>query len=353
MGLSVGIVGLPNVGKSTLFNALTKQNVLAANYPFATIDPNSGIVPVPDDRLYNIAAISKPQKIVPATVEFIDIAGLVKDASKGAGLGNKFLSHIRNVDIVCHLVRAFVNNSITHVEQTIDPIRDINLIETELILKDLETINNRISNIKNKARLDKFAAQELTELELLQKNLNNGIPARNIEKPQNEYLIKQRQSLFLLSDKPVLYIFNSTDLQFKPNIENIENYIVLDVLTEMELSTMSEEDRLEFMKDLSIEKPGLDKLILKAYYMLGLISFFTEGSDEVRAWTITKDSKAPSAAGVIHTDFQHKFIAAEVCKYDDFINLKGWSNAKENGKVRLEGKEYIVKDGDIIVFRHG
>ncbi len=353
MGLSVGIVGLPNVGKSTLFNALTKQNVLAANYPFATIDPNSGIVPVPDDRLYKIASVSKPRKITPAVVEFIDIAGLVKDASKGAGLGNKFLSHIRNVDIICHLVRVFLNDNITHVERTIDPERDINLIDTELILKDIETLNNRINNIKNKARLDKLLAEELTELENLLNHLNNGIPARYVSKPKNDHLIKERQSLFLLSDKPVLYIFNSTNLSYKPNIKNVTDYIVLDVLTEMEISNMSADEKKEFMIEFNIEKTGLDKVVVKAYSMLGLISFFTEGVDEVKAWTIREGTTAPTAAGIIHTDFKNKFVAAEVCKYEDFISYNGWINAKENGKVKLEGKEYIVQDGDIIVFRHG
>jgi GTP-binding protein YchF len=353
MALSIGIVGLPNVGKSTLFNALTKQQVLAANYPFATIDPNTGIVPVADKRLLEISAITKPAKTVPATVEFVDIAGLVKGASEGAGLGNKFLSNIKNVHAIAHLVRVFEDSNVTHVENSVNPTRDMELIDTELILKDIDTVSARINAIKSRARFDKLVGLELEHLEELLKHLSKGISARNFALPSDEETLQQRRSLFLLSDKPVIYIFNSTNPNYTPAENFIYPYLVLDVKTEMELMEMDESDRVEFMKELGIQESGLDKLTRLAYHTLGLISFFTEGPTEVRAWTIRNGAKAPEAGSAIHTDFMKKFIACDVCAFEDFKNLSGWQNAKENGKVRLEGKEYVVQDGDIIIFRHG
>jgi GTP-binding protein YchF len=359
MNLSLGIVGLPNVGKSTLFNALTKQSVLAANYPFATIDPNVGIVPVADERIWKISEISKPAKTIPAIVEFVDIAGLVKGAAEGQGLGNKFLSNIKEVSAIVHLVRGFENTNITHVEDSIDPKRDIELINTELILKDLETLNNRINGIKSRARFDKKLEEELSHLELLLENLNNGLLAIDIEQPKDIDLQIARKSLFLLTDKPVVYLVNVEDERSTEVIEKIKTIvgdktiISIDVLTEADLATMDEADRKEFMKELRISETGLEKLTREAYKLLGLISFFTEGPEEVKAWTIKNGSKAPEAGAAIHTDFQKKFIAADVCAYTDFIAANSWNKAKEIGKVRLEGKEYIVKDGDIMVFRHG
>lgn len=353
MALSIGIVGLPNVGKSTLFNALTKQQVLAANYPFATIDPNVGVVPVADRRIWEISKLVNPAKTIPATVEFVDIAGLVKGASEGAGLGNKFLSHIKEVSTIAHLVRVFKDGNITHVEDSIDPVRDMELIDTELILKDIETVNNRIHAIKSRARFDKQLESELSHLEGLFTHLEEGKSGREFEQSSDEDVCAQRKSLFLLSDKPVIFIFNSTDLNFRPQTDFKYPYLVLDVKVEMELMEMDDNDRDEFMKDLEMEESGLDQLTRLAYETLGLISFFTEGPTEVRAWTIRSGAKAPEAGAVIHTDFQKKFIAADVCAYSDFIENSGWIKAKEVGRVRLEGKEYIVKDGDIMVFRHG
>jgi GTP-binding protein YchF len=359
MNLSLGIVGLPNVGKSTLFNALTKQSVLAANYPFATIDPNVGVVSVADERLYKISEMVKPEKTVPAVVEFVDIAGLVKGAAEGQGLGNKFLSHIKEVTAIVHLVRGFNNANITHVENGIDPKRDIELINTELILKDLDTIKNRIAAIQSKSRFDKNLELELSHLERLNNNLNDGVLAIDVEKPTDEEILLARKSLFLLTDKPVIYLINVEDERANQAIDLIKevvgskNIVAMDIAQESDLSSMDEVDRTEFMKELAISETGLQKLTKEAYSLLGLISFFTEGPTEVRAWTIRKGAKAPEAGAAIHTDFQKKFIAADVCAFDDFEALGGWNKAKEVGKVRLEGKEYLVQDGDIMVFRHG
>lgn len=356
MNLSLGIVGLPNVGKSTLFNALTKQNVLAANYPFATIDPNVGIVAVADKRVQQISDIAKPEKIIPAVVEFVDIAGLVKGAATGAGLGNKFLSHIKEVSAIVQVVRAFQDTNITHVENTVDPKRDIELIQTELGLKDIDTLTTRIHAIKSRARFDKLLTAELEHLELLLKHVEEGNLAFDLEKPKDEEVAMSRKSLFLLTDKPVIYLVNSDDPNAGEEIKKIvgkKTVIVMDVKTESELMGLDDADRLEFMKEFGLSETGLDRLTNAAYETLGLISFFTEGPEEVRAWTIVRDSKAPVAGAVIHTDFQTKFIACDVCYYQDYIELGGWEKAKLAGKVRLEGKEYVVQDGDIMVFRHG
>lgn len=358
MSLSLGIVGLPNVGKSTLFNALTKQNVLAANYPFATIDPNVGIVALKDPRIDEIVKITKPQKVTYATVEFVDIAGLVKGAASGEGLGNKFLAHIKEVSAIVHLVRVFKNTNITHVENSVDAARDIELINTELILKDTETLANRLHTLKGKLRFLKDSEEQITYFTELLAFLNSAKLAIDFTKDTTDSVLKERKSLFLLTDKPVIYLANTDDLADKNSVEMLKeivgnkSVIAMDVQTESELASMEDEERLMFMKDLGLEETGLDSLTKHAYKMLGLISFFTEGPTEVRAWTVKAGSTAPEAASVIHTDFQKNFIQAEVCAYSDFIEYGGWQKAKENGKVRQEGKNYIVKDGDIIIIKH-
>jgi len=358
MNLSIGIVVLPNVGKSSLFNLLTNQKVLAANYPFATIDPNVGIVAVPDERLEKIAKIANPKKIIPAYVEFVDIAGLVRGASKGQGLGNKFLSHIKNVSIIVHLVRNFRDENITHVEHNVDPIRDIELVETELILKDIETVENRISSIKSQARFNKDLAEVMQHLQNILNTLSQGKLAQELEYPNLEFIKKERQSLFLLTDKPVIYLLNTNilnnhelDSRLTEKLNN-KKHIVMDVKLETELLEMNEEERLEFLKEFNITNTAKNRLIKLSYETLGLISFFTQGPKEVRAWTIKKGTFAPEASGTIHSDFQKNFICIEVVKYTDFIDLGGWEKAKENGKLILGGKDYIVEDGDIIVVKH-
>lgn len=361
MSLSIGIVGLPNVGKSTLFNALSKQKVLAANYPFATIDPNIGIVNVADKRLYQIADISKPEKIIPATIEFVDIAGLVKGASEGAGLGNKFLSHIREVSVILHLVRGFTKNDIVHVENSINPERDIDLINTELILKDIETIENKINSIKSKSRFDEKIKEQINVLMDLYKFLGSGNLAIDFleEHKNNLEIQKNIKELCLLTSKPMIYLVNVEDNNSSEMLKKIQNkvgnskiVISMDVQQEYELSTMEEMDKQEFMRELKIEETGIEKLSRIAYKTLDLITFFTEGAKEVRAWTIKKGTNAQEASGVIHTDFQKNFIAMEVVKFVDFIKFVGWQKAKENGKMFLGGRDYIVQDGDIVIIKH-
>lgn len=359
MNLSLGIVGLPNVGKSTLFNALTKQQVLAANYPFATIDPNKGIVAVNDERLFKIVAIENPKKTVPAVVEFVDIAGLVKGAAEGQGLGNKFLATIRETSAIVHLVRAFNDGNITHVENSVDPKRDIELINTELILKDLETMEVKVKTIAAKARTNAKLQPVAQYMEDLQKFLSEGKLAIDFPQSVNEEAQFERYNSFLLTDKPVIYLVNSSEGRFEEDKKVVQSVvgdkvvIPMDVKTESELAQMNDEERKEFREMLGVEKSGLEILTLEAYKLLGLISFFTAGPDECRAWTIKNGSKAPQAGAAIHTDFEKKFIAADVCASEDYLEAGGWSQAKEVGKVRLEGKEYVVKDGDIMVFRHG
>lgn len=358
MNLSLGIVGLPNVGKSTLFNALTKQNVLAANYPFATIDPNVGVVAVKDPRIEAIAKIANPAKITPAVVEFVDIAGLVKGAASGEGLGNKFLSHIKEVSAIIHLVRVFKNSNITHVENTVDPKRDIELINTELILKDTETLETRINSLKKNARFNVEAAEQMDHFTRLLNFLNSGGLAIDFQEKLSDASLMERKSLFLLTDKPVIYLANSDDATASEAIEIVQSAVndklvlSLDVKTESELASMDEDERVMFMQELGISESGISRLTREAYSLLGLISFFTEGPEEVRAWTIKSGSTAPEASAAIHTDFQKKFIAAEVCKSEDYIALGGWNKSKEQGKVRLEGKTYIVQDGDIMIIKH-
>jgi len=359
MNLSLGIVGLPNVGKSTLFNALTKQSVPAENYPFCTIDPNIGIVPVSDNRLYKIASIANPVKITPAVIEFVDIAGLVKGAASGEGLGNKFLSNIKEVSAIIHLVRSFENTNVTHVENSVNPKRDIELINTELILKDVDTVENRIKSLKGKARFEKDADAQIKYFENLLNHLNDGKLGADFIENVSESTQAERRSLFLLTDKPVIYLVNSDEKNAQRSIEEVKkivgnkSVISIDVKTESELAGMDDVDKNEFMKELGIERTGLETLTLESYKLLGLSSFFTEGPEEVRAWTIKKGDTAYDASAVIHTDFQKKFITTDVCAYEDYILSNGWNNAKETGKVRLEGKTYVMKDGDIVIFRHG
>lgn len=363
MGLKAGIVGLPNVGKSTLFNAITKKNILAANYPFATIDPNVGVVTVPDSRLDFLNEMYKPKSLVPTAYEFIDIAGLVKGASNGEGLGNKFLSHIREVDAIVEVVRCFENKDITHVEGGVDPIRDIEIINVELILSDLEIIQNRINKLGKKVTMTKDK-NELLEINTLKKcieNLEKNIPLRLVEFDENELAVLKNFSFITI--KPMIYVanVNEEDLVLGKNdyTEMVREYaskehsgvIVMCAKIEAELSGMEDEDKKLFMEDLGISNSGLDKLIFETYDLLGLATFFTSGTDECRAWTFKKGMKAPECAGIIHSDFQRGFIKAEVMKFEDLKNLGTELKVKEAGKVGLEGKEYLMQDGDIVYFR--
>ena len=363
MSLTAGIVGLPNVGKSTLFNAITKKNILAANYPFATIDPNVGVVVVPDERLDFLKDLYQPRSLVPTTFEFTDIAGLVKGASLGEGLGNKFLSHIREVDAICEVVRCFENKDIIHVEDVVDPIRDIEIIEVELILSDLEVIENRFNKIGKKAALskDKEVQKEAAILTKLKETLEKNIPIRRIELTEEEKLYIKPFNL--LTSKPIIYVANVSedDLLVGDNryIESVREYAKKDnaeVVTicakvESDLSEMNTEEKNEFLKELGVSESGIDKLIKASYTLLGLKTFFTAGEDECRAWTFKNGMKAPQCAGIIHTDFQKGFIKAEVMSYEDLKNCGNEKLVKEAGKMRLEGKEYTMQDGDICYFR--
>lgn len=352
MSLKVGIVGLPNVGKSTLFNALLKrQQALVANYPFATIEPNVGIVEVPDERLQTLAKMSESVKIVPAMIEFVDIAGLVAGAASGAGLGNKFLTHIRDVDVILQVVRDFTDSEIVK-EGSIDPKTDYEIIETELILKDLETITKQM---ENKDLKQKGMEKKRGVVEKLFEGLNAGKPARMILAGEE---VELARDLCLLTMKKEIKVYNVSEddkrLQMSPaTAGDIDDVLFVCAKIESELSSLSEEDAKMFMDDLGIKESGLDKLIKKAYATLGLISFLTTGITESRAWTIEKGTKAPQAAGVIHTDFEKKFIKAKVCGYDEFVSNGGWKEAAEKGKVRFEGKEYEMKDGDVVEFMVG
>lgn len=363
MSLTAGIVGLPNVGKSTLFNAITKQKILAANYPFATIDPNVGVVVVPDERLDFLNDLYKPKSLVPTTIEYTDIAGLVKGASVGEGLGNKFLSHIREVDAIIEVVRCFDNGDIIHVEGKVDPIRDIEIINLELMLADLEVINNRIGKIGKKASMskDKEVIREVNVLNKLKESLEKNTPVRQLEFNDDE--LKLVKSFNLLTIKPIIYMTNVSeeDLISDDNeyVKMVREYaakeksevVVVSAKIESELVDLTDEERTEFLNDLGIKENGLDKLIKATYKLLGLETYFTAGTDEVRAWTFKKGIKAPACAGIIHTDFEKGFIRAEVMSYEDLKEYKSELKVKEAGKMRLEGKEYEMQDGDICYFR--
>ena len=361
--MKLGIVGLPNVGKSTLFNAITNAGAEVANYAFCTIEPNVGVVAVPDYRLDELAKMYSPKKITPAVIEFVDIAGLVKGASKGEGLGNKFLSHIREVDAVIHVVRCFDNDDIMHVSGSVDPKRDIETINLELILSDLEILDRRIDRTAKAAKGDKSLLTELEFLKRLKTELENGVSARAVEADDDEKAILA--DIGLLSAKPVIYACNMSEDDFASNIENNERYKavceiakaegaeVLPICAELEaeISSLSKEEKEMFLSDAGIESGGLDMLIQRSYSLLGLISYLTAGEPEVRAWTIKKGTKAPQAAGKIHSDFERGFIRAEVISFYELMACGSMQAAKEKGKIRSEGKDYVMQDGDIVLFR--
>ncbi|MCL7715207.1 redox-regulated ATPase YchF [Stenotrophomonas mori] len=360
MGIKCGIVGLPNVGKSTLFNALTKAGIAAANFPFCTIEPNTGIVPVPDPRLEALAAIVKPERVLPTTMEFVDIAGLVAGASKGEGLGNKFLAHIRETDAIAHVVRCFEDGNVIHVANKVDPIADIETIDTELALADLESVLKALDRATRAAKAnDKEALARKPVLEKLAATLDQGRSARSAGLDAEEKALIR--DLFLITLKPLMYIANVAEDGFEnnPHLDAVraraeaEGAEVVPVCAaiEEELAQLEDADRDEFLKDLGLDEPGLNRVIRAGYRLLGLQTYFTAGVKEVRAWQLRAGSTAPQAAGVIHTDFERGFIRAETIAYDDFINLKGEQGAKEAGRLRLEGKDYIVKEGDVLHFR--
>lgn len=363
MALQCGIVGLPNVGKSTLFQAITKAPAEAANYPFCTIDPNVGVVAVPDSRIEEITKYIQPQNKIPTSIEFVDIAGLVKGASKGEGLGNQFLSNIRQVDAILHIVRCFDDDDIIHVEGSVDPIRDMDTINTELMLADLESVSKRYNKVSKPAQAgDKNAKAEFEILKPIYEALENGLPARSVDYGENKEALKYVKELHLLTSKPVLYVCNVAE----KDVENgnlwtqqveerakEENNEVLSVCgsIESEISQLESEEQMEFLETMGLKEPGLNRLIRAAYKLLNLETYFTAGEKEVRAWTIRKGTKAPQAAGVIHSDFERGFIRAEAYHCEDLFALKSEIAIKDAGKYRSEGKEYVVQDGDILLFR--
>ena len=361
MSLKCGIVGVPNVGKSTLFNALSNAGAESANFPFCTIDPNIGLVHVPDERLDKLSEIVEPKQTIPATIEFVDIAGLVKGASEGKGKGNAFLSHIREVDLIVHVVRCFDDDDIIHVEGSVDPERDIRIIEDELILKDLESVEKRVEKLKKESKGgDKKIIAQLQIAENLAEHLGNGHTARTFEVDEEER--EAYKDLYLLTEKPVLYACNVSEDDVNDGNDWVENVkqiasefddtvVMFCAKIEAEIAELEPEEKEMFLEELGLDRSGLDRLIRSAYENLGLITYFTAGPKEARAWTIKKGTKAPQAAGVIHTDFEKGFIRAETIAYDDYISLGSEKAAKEAGKMRQEGKEYVVKDGDVMLFR--
>jgi GTP-binding protein YchF len=360
MGIKCGIVGLPNVGKSTLFNALTAAEIPAENYPFCTIDPNVGIVPVPDPRLDALAEIAKPQKIVPTVMEFVDIAGLVEGASQGEGLGNQFLAHIRETHAIAHLVRCFENDDITHVSGKVDPLHDIEIIETELLLADLDSVQKSFQKADRNAKSnEKTAIARRNVLQKVLTGLEAGQAVRNMQLDDHE--TKALAELHLISAKPVMYIANVAEDELHGNelaarvqafaAENKAEAVVVSAAIEAELAQLGPEEQAEFLAELKLGEPGLHRVIQSAYRLLGLKTFFTAGPKEVRAWTVRKDATAPQAAGAIHTDFERGFIRAEVIAYDKFVSRRGEQGAREAGELRLEGKTYVVQEGDVIHFR--
>ena len=362
MSLKAGIVGLPNVGKSTLFNAITKKNILVANYPFATIDPNVGMVLVPDERLAVLEEMYQPEEVKPAAYEFVDIAGLVKGASLGEGLGNKFLSHIREVDAICEVVRCFENKEITHVEGSVDPIRDVEIINLELSLADLEIINNRIDKIKKKAETtkDKDTLLEVDALIKSKENLEKGIPLRLVDYTKDELLAIKSYNLLTL--KPHIYLANISEdeiLTENEHVKKLREYaekehsevVVISAKIESELAELNDDDKKELLNSIGIEESGLDKLVRETFSLLGLATYFTAGPQEVKAWTFKKGMNAKECAGIIHTDFEKGFIKAEVIGYNDLIECGSELKVKEAGKFRIEGKDYLMQDGDICHFR--